>query len=629
MYSGQITPAHRCDVKNVDTYQGTCFCEKEDNRSKTLENKQYRTLERHLLFIITEDCTQMAQGNYRFLKGDKDMRKLNLVLVIVGILFITESAYGALPDYEIIDLGTFFPKDINDAGHIVGLSQTLHNTPRPLDKSGAILPVEETRVFCWDEVDGLMDITEWLGDSPDYYINSAIMINNNGQIIFRSYREYSGGPMNVAMMTYLLWDSETGFIELTEFNSPHPIMGDRVRAINDNMQIVGTVFGPKDTPGFPVISQDHHRWLQDETSSDNIPIVYKVIIPTLNYHALLWDETNGLTDLGSLGGENSSANDINESSIVVGATSTGILCENNSFEIHTFLWNTDNGMIDLGTLNGNDSGAWAVNNYNEVVGASTIRPTDEHGFEINHAFVWTDDSGMIDIHDSNHLNSVALGINDASQVVGVFPNDITRINYLTGDVFIPSSIRDLLRNARYDPVFYLNLRRHISAFYWDSRYGMVELDDLLGEDSGWDYLESAEDINNKGQIIGRGSIDGQRHGFLLNPVPPIAAEAVIAPRALNLSSNGKWVTCSLWMPEEYDVADVDTDSILLGEQIAPANILIDEKRQVVTLEFNRADVQEILEAGEVELTVSGELVDGTDFEGVDTIKVIDKGNRKN
>jgi len=45
------------------------------------------------------------------------------------------------------------------------------------------------------------------------------------------------------------------------------------------------------------------------------------------------------------------------------------------------------------------------------------------------------------------------------------------------------------------------------------------------------------------------------------------------------------------------------------------------------IKFGRADVQDILEAGEVELIISGELVDGAKFEGTDTIRVIDKGSR--
>ena len=108
------------------------------------------------------------------------------------------------------------------------------------------------------------------------------------------------------------------------------------------------------------------------------------------------------------------------------------------------------------------------------------------------------------------------------------------------------------------------------------------------------------------------------------PEPTIEVDAEIRPKTINLSSNGKWMVCLVWLPEDYDVADVDTNSILLNWQIQPTRAWINEKDSVVMLKFSRSEVCDILEAGEVELTVSGELVDGTKFEGTDTIRIIDK-----
>ena len=42
---------------------------------------------------------------------------------------------------------------------------------------------------------------------------------------------------------------------------------------------------------------------------------------------------------------------------------------------------------------------------------------------------------------------------------------------------------------------------------------------------------------------------------------------------------------------------------------------------------SRSEIGGMLEPGEVELAVSGQLLDGTYFEGKDTVKVIDKGRK--
>jgi hypothetical protein len=45
------------------------------------------------------------------------------------------------------------------------------------------------------------------------------------------------------------------------------------------------------------------------------------------------------------------------------------------------------------------------------------------------------------------------------------------------------------------------------------------------------------------------------------------------------------------------------------------------------LRFSREDVQPILEVGDVELTITCQLTDGTSFEATDTIKVTDKAGK--
>ncbi|MBA7669266.1 hypothetical protein ES703_77395 [subsurface metagenome] len=78
-----------------------------------------------------------------------------------------------------------------------------------------------------------------------------------------------------------------------------------------------------------------------------------------------------------------------------------------------------------------------------------------------------------------------------------------------------------------------------------------------------------------------------------------------------------------------------TKSLILGKKsvvfledgIRPVSFRVDEQEQVA-IKFSRSEVQAILNAGEVELTITGQLTDGTAFEGTDVIRVIDEGRKK-
>jgi hypothetical protein len=108
----------------------------------------------------------------------------------------------------------------------------------------------------------------------------------------------------------------------------------------------------------------------------------------------------------------------------------------------------------------------------------------------------------------------------------------------------------------------------------------------------------------------------------------ISAEARIVPRIINLASKGNWLTCYIRLPDEYDVTDIEPTSIFLESEIKPEQFSVDEQTQVATAKFNREDVQAILEAGDINLKITGRLTDGTVFEAADTIKVINKAEKK-
>jgi len=109
----------------------------------------------------------------------------------------------------------------------------------------------------------------------------------------------------------------------------------------------------------------------------------------------------------------------------------------------------------------------------------------------------------------------------------------------------------------------------------------------------------------------------------------IPATVDINPNFLKLNSNGGWINAYIELPEGYDVNDVDLSTILLNDKIPAEN----NKTKIsdydndsiadIMVKFDKSVIQEILEVGsEVEVTITGKLIDGTHFEGTDTVRVI-------
>lgn len=235
-------------------------------------------------------------------------------------------------------------------------------------------------------------------------------------------------------------------------------------------------------------------------------------------HAAVWSHGAGTTDLGTLGGVESKAQDLNDKGRVVGLAdlkpiqtayygprqpSDGFLWErgqalqslteliktygldgispvgiNNRGQVvgcvtlgwndgyHAFLWDPEGGLKDLGTLSGKYSCAVDVNDQGQVIGNSElIGRTDERA---SHGFLWEAGKGMRDLGTLGGIKSYARDINNAGQIVG------------------SSDTRE----------------GSLHAFLWESAQGMRDLGTLGGT------LSTAAGINDAGVVVGDSSLSG-------------------------------------------------------------------------------------------------------------------------
>ncbi len=250
--------------------------------------------------------------------------------------------------------------------------------------------------------------------------------------------------------------------------------------------------------------------------------------------AFLW--SNGeLIDLGALpGGSGGVANAINNAGQVVGAASNGQTVR---------AWISDGTpggpLIDLGTPTGtSNSIARAFDISNSGIVAGLARNAD------NSATVPTlwipDGSGG---YTPTSVNTPAggfgefEGVNDAGQAVGRFSlGSQTRALFFDGNEAINLGLLDSEPLFVHSRALGINndglIVGYVARFDNAPGFGgaaviwqdgqIIDLNSLIPTDTGWQLL-SAQGVNDFGDIVGFGTLNGETRAFLLTPVPEPSA----------------------------------------------------------------------------------------------------------
>jgi len=205
-----------------------------------------------------------------------------------------------------------------------------------------------------------------------------------------------------------------------------------------------------------------------------------------------------LIDLGTLGGETSTAYGVNDHGKVVGTART--TSENN----HPFIWQ-DGAISELGSMNG---AVWSINNAGQVVGISSMG-----------AFIWENDIMTELIMPPEFTEVRAYDINEMRQVVGMRNSGSGHRAYLweNGSAFDLGDLGGDESEARGMNDFgqvvgwsrTVDSGEYNRAFLWENDV-MNNLETLGGNES------AAFDINNAGKVVGYSRIAiGEQHAFLL------------------------------------------------------------------------------------------------------------------
>lgn len=334
--------------------------------------------------------------------------------------------------------------------------------------------------------------------------------------------------------SFTFWISDTGLAAGLSENGVDPLTGSLAQEAilwgsDGSLTDLGTL-GGNDS-----VANAVNNWGQVAGGALNtIPDPYTnnfFISGASQVHAFRWTKSRGMQDLGTLGGSDSTAFEINNRGQIAGwsFTNSTVNPATGIPNLDPFLW--ENGkMLDLGTLGGTVALSYALNNRGQVSGRSNLA-----GDLTCHPFLWDQNRGMQDLGTLGGDSGLATWLNDAGEVVGVAnlpgvsgcdngaaPHHaflwkkglMTDLGTADGD---PCSLAVGINSKGQVVGSSTDCTNYVHASLWENGGPMVDLNSLIPSNSGV-QLTLALYINDRGEIAAHGTLtNGDQHAFLLIP----------------------------------------------------------------------------------------------------------------
>jgi probable HAF family extracellular repeat protein len=335
--------------------------------------------------------------------------------------------------------------------------------------------------------------------------------------------------------SFPFWVSDNGLVAGVSENGTDPLTGSPAwEAIlwgkDSSIHDLGTLGGNSSSAN---TVNSHGEVAGEALNTISDPYASIFLMPgATQTHAFRWTESQGLQDLGTLGGPDSAAFLMNERGQIAGwsFTSANVNSWTGLPTLDPFLW--ENGtMVDLGTLGGTLGETFAMNRYGQVAGFS-----DMAGDFSCHPFFWDKKGGIQDLGTLGGDSGLAYFVSNTGDVLGAanLPGAVgCDAGGVPGHAFLwRNGVMTDLGTAAGDTcsgAIGMNARGQIigggddcnggsvHAFLWEDGGPAVDLDALIPADAGIQLTDTVH-INDSGEIAAVGTVaSGDVHAFVLIP----------------------------------------------------------------------------------------------------------------